>query len=259
MMFRLHICTDVPQQQEISVPALANSRIMWWAAWKGCKSNMRPAGRRFQTPGQCASELGNEWVGNPQVTLVSMITMDAMVAWGIASLPCNHEWESSVMTPSSSQTPHPHKGHWPQATLISLAPFAKVKFWRTLQNCYSVRAFPNFLAQWTIFEKFLFPLSFVWAEVGETVIEANLYVRRPLEVKGKGTRGVADKEAYTVHVLTLFPSGSPLVFAFSVPVSVMYLDYIVYALFSFYPQANDVSETHALVPGTAHWAHTNQN
>jgi hypothetical protein len=46
-----------------------------------------------------------------------------------------------------------------------------------------------------------------------TVVGANLRVRRPLEVKCKGIKGVggvAGKEAYTVQTKTLFPSGSAL-------------------------------------------------
>jgi hypothetical protein len=37
------------------------------------------------------------------------------------------EGESSVMSSLLSQIPHPRKGHLPQTTLISLAPFPKVK------------------------------------------------------------------------------------------------------------------------------------
>jgi hypothetical protein len=39
-----------------------------------------------------------------------------------------------------------------------------------------------------------------------TVVGANLCVRRPSDVKGKGIRGaggVADKEAYTVHTINI--------------------------------------------------------
>jgi hypothetical protein len=46
-----------------------------------------------------------------------------------------------------------------------------------------------------------------------TVVGANLCSRDPLKAKGKAIRGVgevADKEACTVHTLTLFPSGSNL-------------------------------------------------
>jgi hypothetical protein len=43
--------------------------------------------------------------------------------------------ESSVITSSPSQTPQPRKCHWPQTTLTSLAPFAKVKVCPTRQNC----------------------------------------------------------------------------------------------------------------------------
>lgn len=35
------------------------------------------------------------------------------------------------------------KGYWPQTTLTSLVPFAKIKFWQTYQNCYTMSMFCN--------------------------------------------------------------------------------------------------------------------
>jgi hypothetical protein len=59
---------------------------------------------------------GCDWVGNPQVTLVAIVT------WRIPSQLCNNVEKSSVTTSSPSQTPPPtHR------TLKPPAPFAQVK------------------------------------------------------------------------------------------------------------------------------------
>jgi hypothetical protein len=84
--------------------------------------------------------------------------------------------------------------------------------------------------------------TFNITEVEEvTVVGTNLCVPRPLEVKGKGIRGVSDKEAYNVHAKNIISQKQ--YFA-------AYSRYM--RLFFFCPEATDVGEKHVLVPGTVH-------
>jgi hypothetical protein len=58
-------------------------------------------------------------------------------------------WKWLVGNPQLSTSvmilPRPHKGHWAQATMISLVSFTMVKFWQIRQNCNAVCAISNFL------------------------------------------------------------------------------------------------------------------
>jgi hypothetical protein len=63
--------------------------------------------------------------------------------------------------------PLPRKHNWPQTILTLLAPFAKVKLWRTHQKCYAMRTFPNvltFSGSWCIFLSLGIVCSTVWFE-----------------------------------------------------------------------------------------------
>jgi hypothetical protein len=75
--------------------------------------------------------------------------------------------------------------------------------------------------------------------LGSYAVGANLHVRRPLGVKGKGSRGavvVADTQACAVRTLMSFPSCSTSQLAASFPLSVPCSVYIVYAFVSFSPR-----------------------
>jgi hypothetical protein len=75
-----------------------------------------------------------------------------------------------------------------------------------------------------------------------TLLGTNLCVRRPLEVKGKGIRGVeeaADVEAYTVHSMNIIYQR-----LYFVAYCLRYM-----RLFSFYPQVSDVMRNARFSPG----------
>jgi hypothetical protein len=83
------------------------------------------------------------------------------------------------------------------------------------------------------------------AERAVLLVGANLCARNPLQVKGKGLRGVggeADTEAFSVHTKKLFPSSSTLQLAISFPVSICIWFTQKIRLFSVYPQASDVAK-----------------
>jgi hypothetical protein len=81
-----------------------------------------------------------------------------------------------------------------------------------------------------------------WPRYGTcTVVGENPCARDPLEVKGKGIGGVADKEAHTVHSFSIISQQQYFVARCLISYigTVMPLVYIVH-VFSFYPQASDV-------------------
>lgn len=75
--------------------------------------------------------------------VVTMVTLWD-TAWGISDQPSSHVGDFSEMTsPYQTDARHsPRKGQ-PQMALMSLVPLAKVKLWRTLQNCYATRVFTD--------------------------------------------------------------------------------------------------------------------
>jgi hypothetical protein len=84
----------------------------------------------------------------------------------------------------------------------------------------------------------------------------NLCVPRPLEVNGKGIRGVegaADNEAYTVHTINIISQRQYFVArCLSSYVGNVFDLHSTCVCFPSTPQASDVGETHSLVPGTVH-------
>jgi hypothetical protein len=76
--------------------------------------------------------------------------------------------------------------------------------------------------------------------------------RDPFEVEGKGIRGAADKEAYTVHIINIISQRQYLAARclISNVGNVFGLHSILF--FSFYPQASDVGKTHRFAPTTEH-------
>jgi hypothetical protein len=92
---------------------------------------------------------GNDWMGNPQATLLTIITLTAIVTWDFprgefpASLAAmwNILRDDVITKPDRCQTFRLRRNHWQQTIMTSVAPFERLKVWRTFQKFYAMLTF----------------------------------------------------------------------------------------------------------------------